>query len=383
MRHAIVVGAGFSGAVAARILAEAGYAVQVWEGREAVGGNCRDYVDDNGIIVQSYGAHLFHTDSPTVMAFLQRFADFYPYRHTVLGRVDGRLIPIPFNLQSLTGLFPAGKAAALREALLSAHGYGRRISLDSLTQSKEPALQELAEILFAKIYRPYSEKQWGRPLTELDASVAGRVPVLLADESAYFSSRFQCMPQGGFSPLFDRMLSHPAIRVTLACDGLRRLRPAEDALWLDGRPCSMPVIWTGRLDALFGYRYGELPYRSLRFDWQRLPLKQFQPVGVVNAPDAPGYTRTLEFKHFTAPRVQDVVGTTIAYEYPCACGRQDTPFYPVPNPENRGLYAWYAAEARRYVNLYPLGRLAQYRYCNMDEAVKGAMELVRQVLHGA
>lgn len=383
MGQAIIVGAGFSGAVTARILAEAGYKVEIWESRREVGGNCRDYVDDNGVLVQSCGAHVFHTDSPAVMEFLQRFADFFPYRHTVLGRVDGRLIPIPFNLQSLTGLFSPSEAHALRQALLSAYGYGRRVPLGSLAQNKDPALRRLGEILFAKIYGPYSEKQWGRPLSELDASVAGRVPVLVSDQSAYFSSRFQCMPEGGFSPLFARMLDHPSIRVVLACDGLRRLRLSEGSVFVDGRPCQVPVVWTGRLDALLSYRYGELPYRSLRFEWRRLPIKQFQPAGVVNEPDAPGYTRTLEFRHFTAPpAVRKDWGTTIAYEYPCVCGREDVPFYPVPSPENEALYARYAAQAGRYVNLYPLGRLAQYRYCNMDEAVEGAMELARRILAG-
>ena len=377
MLRAIVVGAGFSGAVTARLLAEAGYQVELIEQRGTIAGNCYDYVDSNGVIVQAYGAHLFHTDSPAVMALLNRFAGFFPYRHTVLAETEGTLVPVPFNLRALDLLFSPAAAAELRAALLASYPYGARLPLGELRKNGNPSIRRLAGFIQEKLYVPYTEKQWGRPLDQLDESVGARVPVVLSEDGSYFDSRFQCMPQGGFTPLFERMLSHPGIRLTLSCNALERLRPEGEDLLLDGKPTAVPVVWTGRLDALFSYRFGALPYRSLRFGWKRLPDAQCQPVGVINCPKAPGYTRRLEFKHFTGSK--NTQGTTVAYEYPRGCGRNDIPFYPVPSKETTELHQKYLAAAGTYKNLYPLGRLAQYRYCNMDEAVEAALDLAARV----
>ncbi len=379
MRQAVVVGAGFSGAVVARLLAEAGCRVTVYEKRDSLGGNCYDYTAENGVLVQKYGPHLFHTRSEAVMSFLRRFADFFPYRHHVLGSIDGVLVPVPFNLTSLKALFPPEAAAALRDELVEAYGYGARVPVIRLRQSGNPRLRELGAYIYEKLYLHYTEKQWRQRLEELEPEVGGRVPVHISHEDGYFSDPFQCMPEEGFTALFRNMLDHPGITLRLSTDALGLVRVEGETLFFNGTPCGCPVVWTGCLDQLLDYKLGALPYRSLAFRYENLPEARFQSCGVMNYPGAEEYTRIIEFKHFTA-RSGPAQGTTIAYEYPCDYDRENIPYYPIPKRQNHALYGHYRAEASRCRNLYLAGRLAEYRYCNMDEAVQAALELADRIL---
>lgn len=379
MHRAIVVGAGFSGAVVARVLAEAGYKVTVYEKRDAIGGNCFDYTAENGVLVQKYGPHLFHTRSDAVMAFLRRFAVFFPYRHHVLGSIDGRLVPVPFNLTSLKILFPPDAAAPLRDALVEAYGYGARVPIARLRQSGNPGLRELGAYIYEKLYLHYTQKQWRCWLEDLDPEVGGRVPVHISDADGYFSDPFQCMPAGGFTALFRNMLNHPGITVRLSTDALELLRIEGETLLFNGAPCDCPVVWTGCLDQLLGYTLGALPYRSLAFRYENLPDACFQSCGVVNYPGEEAYTRIIEFKYFTAPS-GPIQGTTIAYETPCDYNGKNIPYYPVPQRQNHELYGRYRAQVSRCRNLYLTGRLAEYRYCNMDEAVQKALDLSGRIV---
>ncbi len=379
MGKAVIVGAGFSGATIARVLAENGYQVDVYEKRDAIGGNCYDYKAENGVIVQKYGAHLFHTRYPEVMEFISRFADFFPYKHFVLGSIDGALVPIPFNLTALKTLFPADVADRLRQVLIDEYGYGAKVPIVQLKESGNPEVRRLAEYVYEKVFLHYTEKQWHKKLEELDPSVGARVPVSVTDETGYFTDEFQCMPIGGFTPIFEKILAHPGIRLHLSTDALPMIQVEGERLYFEGKPCDFPLVWTGCLDQLLGYKLGVLPYRSLRFEYKDLPEKQFQCCGVVNYPNEYDYTRIIEFKHFTGQE-REGAGTTIAYEYPCDYDLKNTPYYPIPQQKNNELYARYREEAAKCRNLYPAGRLAEYRYYNMDQTIYAALGLAKKIL---
>lgn len=368
----LVVGAGLSGSVAARTFADKGANVLILEKRPHIGGNVYDRLLDNGILAQVYGAHLFHTGKADVIAYLERFADFFPYRHTVLANIRGMLIPVPFRFSSIRTTFPREKAEAMIALLLSAYGEGAKIPILELRKNDNPLLKELAEYVYENVFARYTAKQWGMSLADLDPAVGMRVPVVATESGGYFTDAFQCMPEGGFTQMVNRILSHPRIRVVCGCDALPRLSLSGGAVLLDGQPFDGPVIYTGCLDELFGFAFGRLPYRSLRFDFWDLEQESFQPCGVVNYTVSEDYTRILEFRHFM--KHPPVSRTTIAYEYPCTHDGANTPYYPVLSKENSSLYELYAVELQKFPQITALGRLAQYKYYNMDEAVAAALE---------
>jgi UDP-galactopyranose mutase len=371
MTSVLVVGAGLSGAVAARTLAERGADVLVLEKRPHIGGNVYDMARGNGVLAQVYGAHLFHTNNAEVMEYLKGFADFFPYRHQVLANIRGLLVPVPFRFSSIRQTFPPEKAEAMIALLLSAYGEGAKIPILELRKNEHPLLKELAEYVYENIFARYTAKQWQMSLADLDPAVGMRVPVVATESGGYFTDTFQCMPEGGFTKMADRILSHPRVRVICGCDALSRLTLCGGEALLDGQPFLGRIIYTGCLDELFGFAFGRLPYRSLRFDFADLPMDCFQPCGVVNYTVTEDYTRILEFKHFM--KRPPAMVTTIAYEYPCAHDGTNTPYYPVPSTGNNALYARYADELIKYPQITALGRLAQYQYYNMDEAVAAAL----------
>lgn len=357
----LVVGAGFAGAIVAERLAAAGHDVVVFEERTHLAGNAFDERDAHGVLVHRYGPHIFHTGSAAVVDYLSRFTAWRPYVHRVLARLpDGRLAPLPINRTTLgmvTGqaLEDDQAAAVLLERLREPHP-GRRTS-------EEVVLDSVGRQLYELFFRGYTRKQWGRDPAELDPSVTSRIPTRTSTDDRYFSDAHQAMPADGFTPLFERLLHHPRIRVELG----RRFNPATD------RNGWSHLVYTGPIDLFFGHRLGRLPYRSLRFEHQHLPdTAWFQPVGVVNepAPDVP-FTRTTEFKHLTG---QIHSGTSIVREYPQDDGE---PYYPVPAFEAKALHARYAALAEAETGVSFVGRLAQYRYLNMDQAAAAALALAR------
>jgi UDP-galactopyranose mutase len=357
----LIVGAGFTGATCARLLAEAGQRCIVIDRRAHLAGNAHDHIDAHGVLVHAYGPHIFHTNSERIFAWLSRFTAWRPYEHRVRARVRGQTWPIPINRSTINGLY----GLDLDEAGVQNFLDRVRVPCAQPRTSEEVVLAAVGPELCDLFFRGYTRKQWGLDLSELDASVAARIPTRTNDDDRYFTDRFQAMPEQGYTRLFERMLDHPLIEVRLGVDG----HQAQAQLPHDR------LIHTGQIDAYFRFVHGALPYRSLRFEHQHLPgVARHQEVGTVNEPNEHDWTRTTEFKHLTG---QVHAGTSIVREFPCATGE---PYYPIPNEHNQALYLRYEAMAAQEPDVHFVGRLAQYRYYNMDQAVGAAMSLVQRVL---
>lgn len=358
---ALVVGAGFAGSICARRLADAGWTVLVVDSRKHTGGNAHDERDSAGVLIHPYGPHIFHTNSKRIFEYLSRFTDWRFYEHRVLSSVGGRLYPIPINRTTVNMLY----GLDLDEDGVAAFLESRRARRLPQKTSEDVVLNSVGEDLCEKFFRNYTRKQWGLDLSELSASVAARIPTRTNDDDRYFSDSFQFMPADGYSRLFDRLLDHPRIRVELGVRFEREciLRPHKH------------IVYTGPIDTYFGYCYGKLPYRSLAFKHEHLAgTERYQRVGTVNYPNDHAYTRITEFKHLTG---QVCTGTSIVREYPMAEG---DPFYPIPRAENELVYQRYKALADRESGVSFVGRLAQYRYYNMDQVVGAALTLSRSLL---
>lgn len=383
---AIVVGCGFSGAVVARRLAEErGARVLVAEKRATVGGNMYDEPDEAGILVHRYGPHIFHTHSERVFSYIRRFSEWRPYEHRVLGRINGRLVPIPFNFTSLDALFEPEDAAAIRRKARAAFPGRGRVSVLDLLRQPDADIRRFGQFVFDRVFQNYTAKQWGTPIDRVDPATINRVPVALGRDDRYFTDPIQMMPKNGYTALFRRLLDHPRITVRLGCDAVRLLafdRDAGRVRW-EGAAFSGPVVYTGCVDELLGYRFGPLPYRSLDMRFEVVPAAHFQPAAVVNYPNEEPFTRITEFKYLTGQRADC---TTIMREYPLPYDkdgpRGNLPFYPIISAENRAHYEKYAGLLRRYSNFHLCGRLADYRYYNMDAAILHALELADRIAAG-
>lgn len=358
----LIVGAGFSGSVCARRFADAGHRVLIIDRRPHIGGNAYDRRDEAGVLIHPYGPHIFHTNSERVMRFLSRFTDWRFYEHRVLAQVEGKLVPIPINRRTLSMLY--GREFSQRDAEQFFESV--RVLDDSQPRSSEDVvLRSVGPELCEKFFRGYTKKQWGLDLSELSPGVAARIPTRTDDDDRYFGDRYQFMPAAGYTAMFERMLDHLLIEIRLN-------ESFED--WR-GIPTRRGLLYTGPIDAYFGHRFGKLPYRSLHFAHEHLPdTAQYQPTGTVNFPNEHEYTRITEFKHLTG---ETHAGTSIVREYPRAEGE---PFYPVPRPENEALYKQYATLAQGENGVWFVGRLAQYRYYNMDQVVAAALKQADELL---
>lgn len=356
MPETLVVGAGFAGAVCAERLASQGHRVRVIDRRPHIAGNAYDELDAHGVLVHRYGPHIFHTNAKRIFEYLSRFTHWRFYEHRVLAEVRGKQVPIPINRTTLNALYgldldEEGAAAFLGKA---------RTPRAPLATSEDVVLNSVGPELCDLFFRGYTRKQWGLDLSQLSAGVAARIPTRSNDDDRYFTDTFQFMPAEGYTAMFRNILDHPNIAVELgvAFEDVDRAR--------FGR-----VVYTGPVDGYFGYRLGRLPYRSLRFEHEHLPdVERAQPVGTVNYPNEHDFTRVTEFKHLSG---QDVPGTSIVREYPSAEGE---PYYPIPRPENEALFQRYKALADAESGVIFVGRLAQYRYYNMDQVVGAALAAV-------
>lgn len=373
----IIVGAGMTGAVAARTLAEAGKNVLVLEKREHIAGNAYDELDEAGVLIHRYGPHIFHTNDEEVWQFLSRFTEWRTYRHKVLAEIDGEYMPVPFNLNSMVIAFGFRKAEQMKKALLEKYGEGSNVSILELRSAEEPLLRELAEFVYENVFKYYTMKQWGVKPEDIDPSVTARVPVRISKENGYFTDKYQGMPLHGYTPMFASMLEHPAITLRLNADARELLTLEEGKILFEGIPFDGKVLYTGPLDELFGFAYGRLTYRSLDFVFETLKKEYAQLCGTVNYTVSENYTRITEFKHLTG---QKCPVTTVMKEYSKPCGETDIPYYPVSNEETRALYARYRAEAEKYPALVLGGRLGEFRYYNMDAAAASALRLCRDHL---
>lgn len=376
--QAIVIGAGLSGAVMAeRMASQLGWRVLVLEQRDHLAGNCFDEQDQTGVLIHRYGPHLFHTDKPAVADYLSHFTDWHPYEHRVLSRIEGQLVPLPFNLTSIERCFTADKAQAMIAALISRFGDGARVPILTLRQEADPLLGELAEFIYQKAFVNYTSKQWGMPPEAISPEVTARVPVVVSRDDRYFTDPFQAVPKAGYNAMVEAMLAHPNIELQLSMPMNERvtLDWAQGRVLLDGEPFSGPLIYTGMLDVLCSGSE-PLPYRSLRFEHRHLAQAQFQPVTTVNYPNEEAYTRITEFKHLTG---QLHASTSIVYEYPCAYAPEQglEPYYPLFTDTAQQRYAACRAQLACFTQLIPLGRLAEYRYFDMDDAVDNALQTFR------
>jgi UDP-galactopyranose mutase len=361
----LIVGAGFAGSVLAERLARVlGKRVLMVDKRPHIGGNAYDRHDDAGVLIHPYGPHIFHTNSDDIFAYLSRFTQWRPYQHRVLASVDGQLVPMPINLDTVNKLYGLKLTAFEMEGFLASVAERK----DAVKTSEDVVVSKVGRELYNKFFRGYTRKQWGLDPSELDASVTARVPTRTNRDDRYFTDTYQAMPLHGYTRMFEAMLAHPNIKVMLNTD----YREIVDVLpWNH-------MIYTGPIDAFFDYKHGKLPYRSLRFEHVTIPQERFQAVGTVNYPNDYGYTRISEFKHITG---QVHPSTSVVYEYPCADG---DPYYPVPRPENAERYKLYEAEAENTPNVTFVGRLATYRYYNMDQVVGQALTAFKrlQQAHG-
>ena len=378
-----VAGAGYAGAVAARALAEKGRRVLVLERRDHIGGNAYDCLDEHGVLIHQYGPHIFHTNDKKVFDWLSRFTQWRRYQHRVIANVprdnpevvpahkttDGRFFfPVPFNLDSLRNAFGEREGRRLGEKLLNAYPAQSQVTILELRQNPDPEIAAIADYVYEHVFVHYTMKQWGQKPEEIDPNTTARVPVRLSQDDRYFQDAYQGMPLEGYTKMFERMLDHPNIEARLSVDARPVLKEARG-----------PVIYTGQADELFDFKFGPLPYRTLFFQFETLFQDIYQTHGTVNYTVDQDFTRITEFKHLTGQEIPGV--TAIVKEYSRAYTGEEgqIPYYAIINPENNALYAKYKAEADKYPNLHLLGRLAEYKYYNMDAIAARALELAERL----
>lgn len=371
----IVAGSGFAGSVIAYLASRAGKRVLLYERRNHIAGNMFDEEQD-GVLVQRYGPHTLHTRRKEVMDLLAEIGPWEPYTLRARVVIRGKATPSPFNFKTVDDFRPPAEAERLKRRLLERFPGEEKVPVLRLARCEDPLIREYAEFLIAEDYRPYTAKQWGIPPEELDESVWDRVPVRLTYKDRYFDDPYECLPAGGYTKFFERMLSSPLIDLHLGEDALNHVRISpENTLFWEGAPLAAPMVYTGALDELFGCRLGKLQYRSLRFDYETLETESYQETSGVAYPKAEGFTRITEY---TKLPVQTELGrTVIAREYPVPYGPGAEPYYPVLTEQTQSLADQYRAMAGRIPGLYLCGRLAEFRYYNMDEAVRAAMETAK------
>jgi UDP-galactopyranose mutase len=357
----LIVGAGFAGAVLAERLANvAGKKVLIVDKRNHIAGNTYDYYDRNGILVHKYGPHIFHTNSKEVYDHLGRFTSWRPYEHRVLASVDGMLLPLPINLNTINQLYGLQLSSHEVDQFLAERAENK----NQVLTSEDVVLNRIGRELYEKFFRGYTKKQWGLDPSELDASVAGRIPTRNNRDNRYFTDTYQAMPMHGYTRLFENMLSHPNIKIMLNTD----YKEIEDIIPFKS------MIYTGPIDHYFDYCFGKLPYRSIEFAFETYETNVYQSTGTINYPNEQPFTRVTEFKYLTG---QHHSKTTVVFEYPKADG---DPYYPVPRKENAALYDKYRLLTKDLPNVYFTGRLATYKYYNMDQVVAQSLTLFKKLI---
>ena len=359
----LIVGCGISGATMARLLAERGEQVTIIDSKDHIAGNIYDYYTD-GICVHKYGTHIFHTSNKSVWDFVSRFCQWYPYQHQVRGLIDGQIVPIPFNLNTLHAVFPESIANKIEQKLLDNFGLNVKVPILELRKKDDPDLQFLAQYIYDKIFLEYTLKQWGQTPDQIDPAVSGRVPVYISRDNRYFQDKYQGIPIGGYTAMIKNMLNHKNITVRLKT-------PFNKDMKYDR------LFWTGSIDQFFGYRHGALPYRSERFEFIKYPFRKFQDVACVNYLCNYDFTRIGEYKHFLNDQSDK---TIVSYEYPEPFeeGKNER-YYPIANEETAELYQKYLELAKPLYNVYFFGRLGDYKYYDMDKAVARCLDLAKGI----
>lgn len=366
----MIVGAGYAGCILAeRLATQLDKKVLIIDKRNHIAGNAYDFYNESGILEHKYGPHIFHTSSKKVWDYLSQFTDWNTYIHYVKAVVDGKAVPVPFNLNSIYELFPTKYAELLESKLIEKYGFGLKIPILKMKEAEDEDIKSLADYIYKNIFYGYTVKQWDLKPEELDYNVTSRVPVYISRDNRYFQDTYQALPLHGYTAMFEKMIAHKNIHILLKTD----YKEAVDYIQFD------KMIYTGPLDYYFDNMFGELPYRSLRFDVQTFDREKYQEVGQINYPNNYDYTRITEFKHLSQ---QIHHNTSVAFEYPekYISGKND-PYYPIPKPSNNEIFARYKAEADKLEgSVYFVGRLADYKYYNMDQIAGVALQLFEKKL---
>lgn len=382
MLNIIIVGAGITGSVVARVLAEAGNNVQIWEKKNCVGGAVYDKLDNYGVHIHVHGPHIFHTNSKIAYEFLSRFTEWYDFSHKVLGEIDGTLCPIPFNFTSIEKCFDEETADIYKRKLTAFAGDEPVVTIGKLRTAEDEDLRRLADFVYKNVFENYTLKQWGMLPERLGEEVMGRVPVRASYEDRYFTDKYQGIPKSGYSAMILNILDHPNIKVRTSYDALQHMVVDNGSITIDGKRIGEDtvVVYSGCIEELLQYKFGKLPYRSLRFETE-LKEAPFQPVAVVNYPNSHQYTRISQYSHFEPGHDGDEK-CTVMYEYPIEYepGSGLDAYYPVPLEENKQRYQLYADEISSIKNFYPAGRLGSYKYINMDVAVLEGIKLAEKII---
>jgi len=379
MFDTIIIGAGFAGSVLAeRLATKKNQRVLVIDKRQHIGGNCYDRFDDHGVLIHQYGPHLFHTDNKQVFDYLSEFTQWQPYQHEVLAFIDGQQVPVPFNLNSLHALLPESLAQSLELKLIERFGYGKKVPILELREIDDAELKFLADFIYEKIFVNYTAKQWGKKPEDISPEVTGRVPVFVSRDNRYFQDKYQAVPAHGYTRIFENMLNHSNISVMLNTDfkDVFNLDLESGAMQLLGSEFKGELIFTGLIDELFEGRFGELPYRSLAFQFEHLSCDQYQAKTTINYPNDYDFTRITEFKHISQ---QAISGTSIVKEFPQNFERnnpqKNVPYYPVFTEENKAILGRYLDFSEKFDRVTLVGRLAENRYYDMDDIVARALNV--------
>lgn len=345
--------------------------------RNHIGGNCYDYKDKNNIIVHKYGPHLFHTDYKEVFDYLSNFTDWHIYHHKVLAFIDGKKVPIPFNFNTMEILFSISLTQKLQEKLLQKYPYGSKVPILQLKKEDDGDLRFLANYVYEKIFKNYTIKQWGLKPEEIDPEVTARVPIFIGKDDRYFNDKYQAIPKEGYTKIFERMLNHPNIKLLLNTDYKEVIKIDFETkkIYFFNQEFRGKLIFTGMIDELFEYKFGKLPYRTIDLKFETVEKEYFQEVTTVNYPNDYDYTRITEFKHIHPVESKK---TTILKEYPREHKENDVPYYPVFTSESKENYEKYKEYSKKFENIILVGRLAEYRYYDMDDIVKRALEIFEE-----
>ena len=375
----IIVGAGLAGVVIAeRIATQLNKKVLIIEKRNHIGGNCHDFKDENNILIHKYGPHLFHTNNKKVVDYLSKFTSWDIYNHEVLGYIDGKKVPIPFNFNTLYELFPNLKAKELEELLLKTYEYNSKIPILELKKSTNKDLSFLADFIYDKIFVNYTAKQWGMKPEDMDGAVTARVPIFIGKDNRYFNDSYQSLPKFGYTKMIENMLNHKNIKLMLNTDFKEICTLKDKDFYLFDKKFDGKVIYTGQIDELFDYKFEELPYRSVDMRFETIEKEFYQEKATINYPNDYDFTRITEFKHIHPINSSK---TTILKEYPQEYIKNvNTPYYPIFTTENQERYNQYLEYSKEFKNLILVGRLAEYKYYDMDDIVIRALEVFKENL---
>lgn len=376
----IIVGAGFSGSVLAeRIATQLNKKVLLIDKRNHIGGNCYDQYNEDGLLIHKYGPRVFHTHDKEIWDYLGQFTEWKPYQHKVLANVDGVLVSVPFNLNAIEKFFPHKFAELLVSRLINKYGYGKRVPILELRNDEDNEIRFLADFIYNKIYLNYTKKQWGHSPDELADYVTGRMPVNISRDDRHYSDEYQGIPNNGYNKLFKKMLNHNNIKVMLNTDyrEVLTLNHHSKQIKFMGQLFEGTLIYTAKLDELFDYQFGELPYRTIDFKTKTVNKEHVQEVATINYPNDYDFTRITEVKYLTG---QNHPSTSIIEEYHRQCTRKDIPYYPIPTEENLAMHNQYHNLIAGFPNLIVSGHLADYRYYDMNVAVAMALTKFSQEL---